>query len=189
MSTEATLIQTIVNAIIAPFSGGRRSFARREAEKECLSQDDLRLFHKGACHIFAVALTTEFPCEGYSIKHVVIKRKFDIVEAYHVLAALDQFLVDASGIRRADDYIAWLTARHFDESSEFVPSIELRDVATEELTAHFRDDPRLGSVNRWSLFVGTEFVEEARKRAVKLINHWPQKYQVSVLQTGLTIAN
>ena len=158
------------------------------SEEECLGQDDVRLFHKGACHVFAAALADAVPGEGYTLKRVVLRKEFDTKEAYHVFAAADGFLVDASGIKRAEDFVAWLTARHREKSFDciVVPTVELHDVTSEELLAHHDDHPHLGSVNRWSLFVGPAFVAAARARATALIEHWPERYQVSVLKTGLS---
>jgi len=158
-------------------------------EEECIVQDDMRLFHKGACHVFAAALADAVPGEGYMLKRVVLKKEFDTKEAYHVFAATEGFLVDASGIKRADDFIPWLTARHTEKSFDctVVPTVELCDVTSEELLAHHHEHAHLGSVNRWNLFAGEEFVAVARARATALIKHWPEKYQVSVLKAGLSL--
>ncbi|HUA68557.1 MAG TPA: hypothetical protein VMA13_08410 [Candidatus Saccharimonadales bacterium] len=157
------------------------------AETECLNQDDIRLFHKGACHIFASALKQAFPCESYSLKRVVLLREFDSKEAYHVLAERDDFVVDASGIKRTSDYVAWLKAWHVEKSfgSTIPPEVKLHETSEVDLFTHYHDDPHLGSVNQWGLFSDGAFVTAARVRAQTLIKHWPEKYQVSILQGGL----
>jgi hypothetical protein len=153
------------------------------AETECLSQDDIRLFHKGACHIFAVTLKASFSDEGYTLKRVVLEKDSDTKEAYHVFASRPGFIVDACGIKREDDYLAWLTGRHREKSfgSLVTPVVTMRDTSEAELLAHHREDTDRGSVNRWCLFSGQDFVAVARGRATALIQHWPEKYRVSVL--------
>jgi len=159
-------------------------------ETDCLKQDDVRLFHKGACHIFAATLKAKFANEAYVLKRVLLKREFDMQGAHHVFAAKGEFVVDASGIKRAADYIAWATARyretHF--GTVVIPLVEMHDTSEEELLNHHHDDPHLGAVNCWSLFSGAEFSAAARNRAEALIQHWPEKYQVSVLQAGQTLS-
>jgi hypothetical protein len=158
-------------------------------ESECLRQDDIRLFHKGACHVFAAVLKHALLDEDYSLKRVVLMKAFGPKDAYHVFAAADDFVVDASGIKRASDYVAWLTARHVEKNfgTTDIPLVKLLETSEEELFAHHHDDPHHGSVNQWDLFSGEEFVAVARARAEVLIEHWPEKYRVSILKTGLAL--
>ena len=155
-------------------------------ENECLRYDDIRLFHKGACHVFADALKTQFPEEGYTLKRVLVCDGFDSQQAYHVFASKGEFIVDASGIKREEDYVAWVTACkqtvHFGDPC--VPKIRLHEVNDAELFEHHHNDEYNGTVNRWGLFSGVDFVVIARQRANALIEHWPKKYRVSVLEEG-----
>jgi len=155
-------------------------------ESECLQQDDVRLFHKGACHILAVALKELLPDEAYVLKRVLLQKEFDTKVAYHVFAAKGEFVVDASGIKRADDYLVWLRARHQEKifGGILIPLVELHDVSETDLLAEYHDDAHLGSVNRWGLFSGPEFVSAARARAVAFVEHWPEKFRVSILEAG-----
>ncbi|HEV2806284.1 MAG TPA: hypothetical protein VGW57_15280 [Chthoniobacterales bacterium] len=128
----------------------------------CLKQDDLRLFYKGACHVFAVALQRYQPAERYQLRRVVFRE----MGAYHVYARSGDWLIDVGGLRRESDYVRWLEARAIEYgwnsavSSEFVLESDL-------LRAARFQEPQ-GLVNERGLFTDPEFVSQAMARAKTL---------------------
>src|SRR6266480_7131344 len=109
----------------------------------CLVQDDLRLFFKGACHVFAVTLQECRREENYSLYRVRCGDK----ETYHVYARSGDVIVDVGGLKREQDYLRWLTNRMGrDTRVQVVPT------SKDELFQVEHIDSWRGSVNKWGLF-------------------------------------
>jgi hypothetical protein len=108
---------------------------------DCLNQDDLRMFCRGACHVFAVALQRYKPQEQYKLRRVVFRG----YSAYHVYARSGDWLVDVGGVRREADYFKWLKRRAIE--NEWDPAIRSEEVSETELLRQATIDTRLGVVS------------------------------------------
>jgi hypothetical protein len=86
-----------------------------DAALECLKQDDLRMFYKGACHVFAVALQRYRSLEQYELCRVLCRG----LGAYHVYARTGDWLVDVGGLKREADYFHWLQRRANEHGCDF----------------------------------------------------------------------
>jgi hypothetical protein len=151
-----------------------------ECAKALAEMDDIRLFCGRACHIFAVVLHEMFPQEKYSLRRVVVT-DFQKMEGFHVYAHRAPFMVDACGIRREADYLAWLVP-HRQELTEMECKVGTVDEPNPQdfLKTSIVDGNGIPN-NRWKLWTDEEFVVVARKRACALIEHWKNKYRASLL--------
>jgi hypothetical protein len=134
-----------------------------DAALECLKQDDLRMFYKGACHVFAVALQRYRSLEQYELCRVLCRG----LGAYHVYARTGDWLVDVGGLKREADYFHWLQRRA--NEHEWTSAIRYEAVSETELLRQARIDEARGTVNEWGLFTDPDFVSQAMARAQKLV--------------------
>lgn len=146
-----------------------------DAALACLNQDNLRLFYKGACHVFAVALQRFTVSDSYELRRVVCNN----FGAYHVYARANGWLVDVGGLKRETDYFHWLRGRAIEHGwpldiiSEAVSETELLRQAQIQ-------DPR-GIVNEWGLFTDPEFVSKAMGRAQILVEE-SDRYRAGLMR-------
>jgi hypothetical protein len=146
-----------------------------DAALTCLKQDDLRLFSKGACHVFAVALQRYRPDEQYEICRVVCGE----MGAYHVYARIGDWIVDVGGLKRESDYLRWLASRTVEQDWPSRPSPEITSEA--DLLCQARVDPRRGVVNEWGLFTDPAFVSQAMSRAQALVEE-SDRYRAALMR-------
>jgi hypothetical protein len=152
------------------------------AARECLEQGDIRLFFKGGCHVFAVALQESLAGERYELIRVACGE----ITAYHIYARSRQLMVDVGGFRSESDYRAWLLARKSDWGP--APPISTHPTTKECLFRADREDRENGWVNEWGLFSDPEFIEEAMNRAQRLITE-SDRYQASLVFKGHNLQN
>jgi hypothetical protein len=134
-----------------------------EAALDCLKQDDLRMFSRGGCHVFAVALQRYRSEEQYELCRVVCRG----LRAYHVYARTGGWLVDVGGLKRESDYFHWLGRRAIER--EWTSEIKSEIASETDLLRQARVDERHGIVNVWGLFTDPDFVSQAMRRARTLV--------------------
>lgn len=145
------------------------------AALECLKQDDLRLFYKGACHIFAVALQRYRSEQQYEVCRVVCRG----LGAYHIYARTGGWLVDVGGLKRECDYFSWLNCRAIEH--EWGSPIMSEITSEEELLRQTRVDDQHGAVNEWGLFTDPDFVSQAMGRAQMLVEE-SDRYRADLMR-------
>lgn len=145
-----------------------------EAAQKCLRQDDLRLFSRGACHVFAVALLRCRPEEHYEISRV----ECGGFGAYHVYARSGEWIVDVGGVKRESDYLRWLANRTVEEDWPSLPSPKI--TSESELLCQASVDDRKGIVNAWGLFTDPAFVSQAVSRAEALVKE-SNRYRATLM--------
>lgn len=146
-----------------------------DAALECLKQDDLRLFYKGACHVFAVALQRYRSEQRYELCRVVCRG----LGAYHVYARTGEWLLDVGGLKRERDYFDWLNRRALDHG--WAPPITAEITSDEELLRRARVDQQRGLVNEWGLFTDPDFVSQAMTRARTLVEE-SDRYRADLMR-------
>jgi hypothetical protein len=146
-----------------------------EAAVACLDQDNLRLFFKGACHVFAVALQQYRAEENYTL-HRVVCGDFG---AYHVYAKSGDVIVDVGGLKREHDYLRWLANRMTEMERDSRP--EVLPTSKDKLFQVARVDSRRGRVNEWGLFADPLFISQAMERAETLVLE-SDRYRATLLR-------
>jgi hypothetical protein len=146
-----------------------------EYASQCLDQDDARMFYKGACHIFAVALKRYRRSEQYELCRVVCNG----LGAYHVYARSHDWLVDVGGLKRETDYLHWLRRRALE--NEWNSPITFEPVSEADLLQQTRTDELRGFVNEWGLFTDPDFVLRAMERA-KILVEDSDRYRASLMR-------
>jgi hypothetical protein len=145
------------------------------AALECLKQDDLRMFYKGACHVFAIALQRYRSEEQYELCRIVCRG----LGAYHVYARSRDWLVDVGGLKREADYFHWL--EHRATEREWTSAISSEVVSETELLRRARIEQPHGIVNEWGLFTDPDFVSQALSRAQILVED-SDRYRASLMR-------
>lgn len=142
---------------------------------KCLKQDDLRMFYKGACHVFAVALQRYRSQDQYELCRVVCNG----MGAYHVYARSGGWLVDVGGLRREVDYFQWLKRRASEH--EWSGPIGSEVTSETELLRRFKKEERRGFINEWGLFTDSDFVSQAMARARTLVEE-SDRYRADLMR-------
>ena len=145
------------------------------------SQSDLFLFTAGGCHIFCRALLRLMPGEGYEARHLHLKGGDTHTDSpgYHIYAFHAGYAVDALGIRREDDLIAWTAAK---ENCSVTAHAFQIDTAFDKVAGDFRTGP----TNLWGLPLHDLFVQYIDSKAHLLILQEEARYSVKLLLKGFT---
>jgi hypothetical protein len=145
----------------------------------CLKQDDLRLFFKGGCHVFAVALQRFQPlCQ---LRRVIFRE----MGAYHVYACSGEWLIDVGGLKRQSDYFRWLEARAAEQG--WNPLVSSEPASEAELFREAKFQEPQGIVNDWGLFTDPEFISQAMTRAKALVEE-SDRYRAALMY-GRQVSN
>ena len=152
-----------------------------------LGMDDLGLFMRGGCHVFAVTLVDQLPEEGYEIVCASVVSPLNPhnrVDAAHILCHRDDFIVHAPGVERWTLYAERTASGYRDRQ----PSIWgdalclMTTTSATELFAPVSERWMYGPVNRWEHGLDADFVAEVRRRAVDYIGRNRDRLRLSIAE-------
>ena len=146
-------------------------------EQELLALSDQDLFCGGGCHVFADELYRQLAYNGFELRRIAEGQLFRF-QAYHVDVAKGDTAVDCEGIKSESgmlsDYVESRRKNRYPLTEDKAFPCEQKSLF--EVCDNTDDhEPH----NCWYHRIGSDFVQECRRRARAMIASTPEKYFIA----------